>query len=135
MNALIGVRCPFTGNEELPVPSGMEWAGKVPNEKWTIWYFSHEEVADEGLSDCVSHLLDEEMDPHKVNTCIEALTSRGDLQRVGDWWFLKLPKLPAFKLPNIADFVIAQETQTDIVGATRARFETYAKELEEALHQ
>ncbi len=54
---------------------------------------------------------------------------------MGDWWFLKLPKLPTIKLPNIADLVVAQATQTDIVGEARTRFETYAKGLEAALHQ
>jgi hypothetical protein len=133
MEDTIGVLCPFTGKGNLPVPTSPVWAGRVPGEN--IWYFSHDEVESDGLADAIGHLIGEETATRKTMRCIEALQHSGNLQRVGEWWFLRLPQLPRFELPGVGDIVLAVAGGTDIVSETRSKFETYAQQLQTALMQ
>jgi hypothetical protein len=131
----VDVTCPFTGVTDLPVPMGVGWVLNVPGSN--VWYFSDDEVSDYGLAYCIAHLLNYEPLDSKLEASIEILVARGDLKRVGKWWFFRRPIIPTFRIPSIVDTIIHQgrEDAEGFCNDLAEEFNKYLAQLRRVLQE
>jgi hypothetical protein len=104
----IGITCPFTLQEYLPLPNLPKddpWYGIVPEmvetKNFNIWYFNVNMLNKHGWAWIINQLLKPKIEPEAklIETCwliAHRIQNLGHIYQQGEWVFMKVAKDPIF---------------------------------------